>query len=77
MEGMTMPTVKFAKLDEGMAGKVVSARISGVKGICKVEVLRFGTCGLWCRLRALECSDKKLCCGDEAPFRVSDVRVVG
>ena len=67
----------MAKLTREMVGKHIKAKITGVRSACDdIEVLSFGTCDEWCRLKAWACKDKKFCCGDELSFRVSHVNVI-
>jgi hypothetical protein len=67
---------KTAALTREMIGTEVNVRILGIKGVSKAEVLGFGTCDKWCRLKALEGADKNFCCGDEKSFQVSAVKVI-
>ena len=64
------------KLTRDMIDKQVVVRIVGVTGKCTVQVVGFGTCGKWCRLVAIDCTDKKFCCGEEQSFPVAVVKVL-
>lgn len=64
------------KLTRDNIGNIIKVKITGIKGICTVEVKEFGVCDEWCRLQAIECSDKKFCCGDIQSFKVAKVNVI-
>jgi len=67
----------MAKLTREMVGKHIKAKVPGVQVACDdIEVLEFGACDQWCRLKAWACKDKKFCCGDEKAFKVAQVNVL-
>ena len=64
------------KLTRDLVGKQAIVQIEKVRGKCTVQVASFGTCDRWCRLVAIDGTDKKFCCGEEKAFQVASVKVL-